>query len=61
MLVRSDAMYEFAFEGWRYAGIRQDGIVEVLTPRTSVGALQNGFDAVLHDSALTAHNIARTR
>ncbi len=61
MLVRREATYEFDFGGWRYVGPSQDGIVEVLTPRTSVGALKNGFVPVIHDSAATAPDITRAR
>lgn len=53
LLVRPDALYEFGFGGWTYAGPRDDRRVSVLTPPTSVRALQNGFSAVLHQSAST--------
>jgi len=53
LLVRPNALYEFGFGGWTYTGPHEDGKVAVLTPPTSVRALQNGFSAVLHQSAST--------
>lgn len=53
LLVRPNTLYEFDFGGWAYHGPRGDGEVAVLTPPTSVRALQNGFAAVLHESAST--------
>lgn len=42
---------EFSFAGWRECGSRPDGTATVLTPRTSVQALTQGFQPVLHPSA----------
>lgn len=61
LLVTPDALYEFHFSGWRFAGPREGGTVKVLTPRTSVRALQNGFVPVLHDSAATTPHTAPRR
>lgn len=58
-LVRPGAMYEFEFAGWRYAGALEDREVSVLTPPTSVRALQNGFMPVLHESARQIPPITR--
>ena len=50
MLLWEGACFAFAFSGWVHLGRRPDGQVSVLTPPTSVGALQNGFVPELHDS-----------
>lgn len=44
LLVHGDRLFEFRFEGWTSPRPRQaDEVVEVLTPPTSVMALQHGF------------------
>jgi hypothetical protein len=51
-LVRGDSTMRFSFDGWRDPGPRANGsTVEVITPPTSVAALLNGFEPVLHPSA----------
>jgi hypothetical protein len=50
MLLWAGDAYGFSFSGWRLVGRRPMGRVRVLTPRTSVAALQSGFAPVLHDS-----------
>jgi hypothetical protein len=50
VLLWKEASYGFAFSGWIPLGQRPEGRVRVLTPPTSVGALQNGFIPELHDS-----------
>lgn len=46
------ALRTFGFEGWGETAPVEDGEVEVLTPPTSVAALTNGFEPVLHLSAV---------
>ncbi|MEO5901657.1 MAG: hypothetical protein ABIR68_16235, partial [Ilumatobacteraceae bacterium] len=41
----------FGFGGWSSPAARVDGLVDVLTPPTSVAALQRGFEPLLHPSA----------
>ena len=51
-LIRGDCTWGFSFDGWRDPRPRANGsTVEVITPPTSVAALLNGFDPVLHPSA----------
>jgi hypothetical protein len=51
-LVVGDRIMVFGFEGWSSPAARPDGSVDVLTPPTSVAALQRGFVPVLHASSL---------
>ena len=50
-LVVGDSTAPFGFEGWGRARPRPDGEVAVLTPPTSVRALRNGYEPILHESA----------
>jgi hypothetical protein len=50
LLLWAEDIYGFSFSGWRLVGQRPMGRVRVLTPPTSVAALQNGFAPVLHES-----------
>ena len=50
-LVVGDEVRRFSFEGWGEARPRPRGRIEVLTPPTSVRALRNGYEPVLHESA----------
>jgi hypothetical protein len=51
-LVIEDRLMAFTFAGWADPGTRPHrATVEVLTPPTSVAALRNGFEPVLHPSA----------
>jgi hypothetical protein len=51
-LVVGDSLYVFSFDGWESPSPRPgSGQVDVLTPRTSVIALGNGYSPVLHRSA----------
>ena len=51
-LVLADRMLTFSFDGWTRPEARAEtGVVEVLTPPTSVTALANGFTPVLHPTA----------
>ncbi len=52
-LVLDDRLLTFGFEGWHDPVRRPPrGRVRVITPRTSVAALRNGYQPVLHSSAL---------
>ncbi len=54
-LVLEDRFLSFSFAGWFEPVARTTGeMVEVLTPRTSVAALGNGFRPVLHPTAMVA-------
>jgi hypothetical protein len=51
-LVRGESTWAFSFDGWTRPRRRSSvGVVEVITPPTSVAALRNGFEPVLHPSA----------
>lgn len=51
LLVKGDWLWEFDFSGWRRPSPRSaSGNVEVLTPQTSVIAIQNGYVPRLHGS-----------
>jgi hypothetical protein len=51
-LVMDDRLFAFTFSGWTNPRARPDtGNAHVLTPPTSVAALSNGFQPVLHPSA----------
>jgi hypothetical protein len=51
-LVLEDRLMTFAFSGWSDSSDRPSGgIVEVLTPPTSVAALRHAFVPTLHPSA----------
>jgi hypothetical protein len=50
-LVIDDRLLRFAFDGWTDPIARPDGLVDVLTPPTSVLALQHGYNPALHASA----------
>jgi hypothetical protein len=51
-LVRGDQLQRFSFDGWTDPIVREAaGNALVLTPRTSVAALRNGFAPTLHPSA----------
>ncbi len=52
-LVLGDRLLGFSFAGWTSPVARPtDEVVEVLTPRISVAALDNGFAPVLHPTAM---------
>ena len=52
-LVLADRLLRFSFEGWHRPGPRpRAGEATVLTPPTSVAALRNGYQPLLHPSAL---------
>lgn len=51
MLFTGAALKPFRFDGWGPPVQVPNGPVEVLTPPTSVAALRNGFEPVLHPSA----------
>lgn len=44
----------FTFGGWSSPAVRPAGLIDVLTPPTSVAAMQHGFEPVLHPSAVVA-------
>lgn len=46
-----DAAFAFGFGGWHSPIARPTGLVQVLTPPTSVAALTGGFQPVWHPSA----------
>lgn len=51
-LVSGERLLRFSFEGWSNAVLRpRSGEAEVLTPPTSVGALLQGYQPLLHPSA----------
>jgi hypothetical protein len=51
-LVHGKHLFEFSFQAWINAGVRpRSGVARVLTPPTSVAALQHGYQPVLHASA----------
>ncbi|HEU4320305.1 MAG TPA: hypothetical protein VFS66_09510 [Acidimicrobiia bacterium] len=50
-LVNGDTVASFGFDGWGESTPGPTRRVDVLTPPTSVGALQNGYQPVLHESA----------
>jgi hypothetical protein len=50
-LVLHDRLMTFTFAGWAQPRPRPKGMVDVLTPPTSVAALGNGFLPVLHPTA----------
>jgi hypothetical protein len=52
-LLTASAIQPFAFAGWGEPRERPLGIVDVLTPPTSVAALAGGFRPTLHTSAAT--------
>lgn len=55
MLVLEDRLLEFDFNGWRPARDRPNsGSASVLTPPTSVLALDHGFVPVLHQSVIAS-------
>ena len=50
-LVLEHRLMTFSFSGWAQPATRpEQGIVDVLTPPTSVAALRNGYTPVLHQS-----------
>jgi hypothetical protein len=51
ILVVEDRLMSFSFGGWVEPRPRHDGTAKVLTPPTSVAALEHGFEPVLHPSA----------
>lgn len=52
LLLMTQSMHVFTFGGWADQMARpSEGAVDVLTPRTSVLALANGYSPVLHASA----------
>ena len=51
-LLLDDRTLRFTFDGWTDPHRRPSGDVEVLTPRTSVIALANGYLPLLHPTAL---------
>lgn len=52
LLVRGKNTFAFSFDGWMRPQPRPLGVtVEVITPPTSVVAMQHGFKPVLHPSA----------
>lgn len=53
-LVTERGAHRFAFGGWGPPDGRFGGVVDVLTPPTSVSALAHGFAPVLHHSATEA-------
>jgi hypothetical protein len=56
-LVTEDRLFAFSFAGWQRSTTRPSGeMVEVLTPRTSVAALGNGFTPTLHPSSEVARD-----
>jgi hypothetical protein len=51
-LLLEDRQFSFTFAGWNRPVRRpRIGVVQVLTPPTSVAALSNGYDPVLHQTA----------
>jgi hypothetical protein len=51
-LARGDQLLRFTFEGWIVAALRPlKGTATILTPPTSVAALQHGYTPTLHPSA----------
>jgi hypothetical protein len=50
-LVLDDRLMTFTFAGWAQPRPRPEGMVDVLTPSTSVAALRHGFQPILHPSA----------
>ena len=51
-LVRGEFTWAFSFDGWLQPRPRPTGVaVDVMTPPTSVAALQHGFTPILHPSA----------
>jgi hypothetical protein len=63
-LVLGDQLFAFSFAGWGTPVPRPAGDLTVLTPRTSVIALRNGFRPELHRSATAAtdpRDVHRTR
>ena len=52
-LVGPHGIHRFGFGGWEAATRPHSGVVDVLTPPTSVLALANGFTPVLHPTAIT--------
>jgi hypothetical protein len=51
-LIAGDRLLRFSFEGWGHATARPaTGDAQVLTPPTSVSALQQGYQPLLHPSA----------
>jgi hypothetical protein len=51
MLVAGTKLQPFGFDGWGTPVHKPNGAVDVLTPPTSIAALKNGFEPVLHPSA----------
>ena len=52
-LVRGEALLPFSMSGYQTPVSKpKSGLVTVLTPPTSVTALRNGFEPVLHETAL---------
>ncbi|MEO8267343.1 MAG: hypothetical protein ABI706_17725 [Ilumatobacteraceae bacterium] len=53
-LVHGELTWAFSFDGWVHPQPRTtQGPVDVITPPTSVAALQHGYEPVLHPSATT--------
>lgn len=50
-LLNDGNLYKFSFGGWIEDGPISNGVVDVITPPTSVVALRNGFRPVIHKSA----------
>ena len=54
MLVTDDHVAAFSFDGWSHRALRPEaGVVQVLTPPTSVAALRHGYVPLLHPSTRT--------
>lgn len=52
-LVYRQMLFEFSFAGWKMPRpLQVTGLASVLTPPTSVAALRQGYEPVLHPSAL---------
>jgi hypothetical protein len=51
LLILGDEASRFSFQGWGSPSPRPGGIVDVLTPQTSVAALGNGYRPLLHPSS----------
>lgn len=54
-LVLGERLLAFSFDGWSDAVPRPAGNLTVLTPPTSVAAMDHGFVPVLHDTAHVIH------
>lgn len=50
LLIFGDSAWTFSFDGWTRPQSRPEGRVDVITPPTSVRALESGFSPRLHGS-----------